>query len=84
MPSSAFPAYFCTLNVTSICVARAAYLRYRLRDLRQWVSARPDLNRLEDAQDVPAPRLGRTGLGPIGPRSAHPITPFKVCLAVAQ
>ena len=38
----------------------------------------PSSQRIEDSQGAPMPRLGRSGLGPLGPRSATPITPFRV------
>ena len=74
-----------TMAVTPLLVrpralcSGAAYLRHRLRAARKWFSMHPELDRLEAAgQDVPAPRLGRTGIGAVGARSAHPITPFRV------
>ena len=39
---------------------------------------RPGPGRPEDGGNAAGPRPGRTGLGTLGPRSATPITPFRV------
>ncbi len=54
---------------------RAAYLRHRLNAAWASVGLGPAPERPQHGQ---APRLGRTGLGTLGPRSATPITPFRV------
>ena len=64
--------------LTDACGKHAAYLRHRLLVARKWLSMHPELDRFEAGQDAPKPRLGRAGIGPVGPRSAHPITPFRV------
>ena len=61
--------------LTTATGPHAAYLRHRLDAAWGWVGLRPAP---EWPQDGRAPRLGRTGLGTLGPRSATPITPFRV------